>query len=75
MSEKQAKLVYLGIGSNLGNKFNNIEKSKFELLKFGINILSSSSYYETLSWPNPKDPKFYNIVIIHFQHCGKQVLI
>ena len=63
MSEKQAKFVYLGIGSNLGNKFNNIEKSKFELLKFGINILSSSSYYETLSWPNPKDPKFYNIVI------------
>ncbi len=56
-------MVYIGIGSNLGNRINNIEKAKF-LLKFnGIEILKSSSYYETLSWPNPKYPKFINIVI------------
>ena len=33
MLENQAKFVYLGIGSNLGNKFNNIEKSKFQIIK------------------------------------------
>ena len=61
--EKQVKIVYLGIGSNLGNKIDNIEKAKYKLLEEGIKIIKSSSYYETLSWPNPNNPKFYNIVL------------
>ena len=61
--EKQAKTVYLGIGSNLGNRIKNIEDAKLRLFKNNINILKSSSYYETLSWPNPNHPKFYNIVL------------
>ena len=63
ISEKQVKFIYLGIGSNLGNKINNIEKAKFELIKNDIKILQSSSYYESLSWPNTKNPKFLNIVV------------
>ena len=39
MSENQAKYVYLGIGSNLGNKKNNIEKAKFLLSKKEIKII------------------------------------
>ncbi len=61
--ENQAKSIYLGLGSNLGNKRNNIEKAKFILTKKNIKILKSSSYYESLSWPNPKNPKFLNIVL------------
>jgi 2-amino-4-hydroxy-6-hydroxymethyldihydropteridine diphosphokinase len=56
-------MVYIGIGSNLGNRINNIEKAKFFLSLSGINITKSSSYYETLSWPDIKKPKFINIVI------------
>ena len=63
MSENPVKPIYLGIGSNLGNKKRNIEKTKLNLLKNNINILESSSYYESLSWPNPKNPKFLNIVV------------
>ena len=63
MLENQAKTVYLGIGSNLGNKKRNIEKAKFELIQNNILIEKSSNYYETLSWPNPKNPKFLNIVL------------
>jgi len=63
MLENQAKTVYLGIGSNLGNKKRNIEKAKFELIQKNIWIEKSSNYYETLSWPNPKNPKFLNIVV------------
>ena len=63
ISENQVKLAYLGIGSNLGNKINNIEKTKFKLGQNGIKILQSSNYYESLSWPNPKNPKFLNIVL------------
>ena len=62
-SENQVKFAYLGIGSNLGNKFLNIEKSKSYLIENNIEIIGSSSYYETPSWPNSKFPKFINIVI------------
>ena len=63
MSENLVKSIYLGIGSNLGNKRRNIEKSKFNLIINNIKILKCSSYYESLSWPNPSNPKFLNIVL------------
>ncbi len=63
MSENQVKSIYLGIGSNLGNKKANIEKAKFELIKNNIRISKSSYYYESTSWPNPNNPKFLNIVL------------
>ena len=63
MLENQAKIIYLGIGSNLGNKKINIEKAKFKLIENDIKILELSNYYESLSWPNPKNPKFANIII------------
>ncbi|MDA9594796.1 2-amino-4-hydroxy-6-hydroxymethyldihydropteridine diphosphokinase [Candidatus Pelagibacter sp.] len=56
-------MLYLGIGSNLGSRINNIEKAKSLLVLNGINITKSSSYYETLSWPDPTKPKFINIVV------------
>tara|TARA_B100000035_G_C20871911_1_gene496573 strand:- start:46 stop:561 length:516 start_codon:yes stop_codon:yes gene_type:complete len=62
-SEKQAKIVYLGVGSNLGDRFKNIEKVKISLTENHIIIMKSSSYYETLSWPNVNHPKFLNIVL------------
>ena len=56
-------MLYIGIGSNLGNRIANIEKAKFFLTLNGINIIKSSSYYESLSWPDISMPKFINIVI------------
>ena len=63
ISENQAKIIYLGLGSNLGNRITNIEKAKFILLQKKLRILQSSSYYETSSWPDPKLPKYLNTVI------------
>ena len=62
-SENQVNIIYLGLGSNLGNRKINIEKAKFSLIEKNIKILRISSYYETLSWPNPNNPKFLNIVL------------
>ena len=56
-------MVYIGIGSNLGNRINNIERAKHFLILNKINIIKSSCFYETLSWPDIKKPKFFNIVI------------
>jgi 2-amino-4-hydroxy-6-hydroxymethyldihydropteridine diphosphokinase len=61
--EKQVSSVYLGIGSNIGNRISYIEKAKSLLIENNINLIAISSYYETPSWPNPKNPKFINIVV------------
>ena len=63
ISENRAKFVYLGIGSNLGNKKLNIEKVKFQIEKNDIKIESCSSFYESNSWPNSAFPKYFNIVL------------
>ena len=62
-SENQVKTVYLGIGSNLGNKKQNIEIAKSKLQNYQIKILKCSSNYESESWPDPKNPKFINVII------------
>ncbi len=56
-------MIYIGLGSNLGNRKNNIEKTKYKLIENGIKIIESSSCYESLSWPNIKYPKFLNVVL------------
>ena len=61
--ESRVRLIYLGIGSNLGNRRKNIEKAKFRLLENHVKIIKLSSYYETLSWPNSSYPKFLNIIL------------
>ena len=63
ISENLVNIAFLAIGSNLGSKKRNIEKAKFLLEKNSIKIIKSSNIYETYSWPNRNDPKFYNIVI------------
>ena len=63
ISENLANIVYLSIGSNLGNKRRNIEKTKYILEQNPIKIVKSSNIYETYSWPNKNHPKYYNIVI------------
>ena len=61
--ENQVNTIYLGIGSNLGNRISNIEKAKSLLIEKNVNLISVSSYFETPSWPDPKKPMFINIVI------------
>ena len=61
--ENQAKIVFLGIGSNLGQRKINIEKAKFLLAEYSLDFISVSSYYETPSWPDSSKPKFLNIIL------------
>ena len=61
--ENQVKKSYLALGSNLGNKINNIHIALSELEKNRIRITNVSSYYSSKSWPNPLMPSFINIVI------------
>ena len=60
-------MIYIGIGSNLassfGDRFKNIELAISLIQKKKIKLIKKSSFYETFSYPNEKDPKFINIVI------------
>ena len=60
-------MILLGLGSNLpssfGNRFQNIDMAVSALERYGFQIKKKSSYFESLSYPNKKNPKFINIVI------------
>ena len=60
-------MILLGLGSNLsssfGDRFQNIDLAVSALEGYGIQLKRKSSYYESLSYPNKKSPKFINIVI------------
>jgi len=61
--ENQVKLSYLALGSNLGNRLQNLEKTKFELERHKIKIIKSSRKYLSKSWPDSSKPKFVNLVL------------
>ena len=61
--DNQANRIYLGIGSNLGNRRYKIEKAKYELSLRNIRLVKSSNFYESLSWPDKSKPKYLNIVL------------
>ena len=63
ISENQVKIIFLGLGSNIGNRKKNLEKAKYLLSSNKVDIIKVSSYYETYSWPNKNFPKYLNIVI------------
>ena len=60
--ENHHKPVYLGIGSNIGNRITNINKACHLLTNF-CSIIKISKFYESNSWPNENFPKYLNIII------------
>ena len=60
-------MLLLGLGSNLsssfGDRFMNIDLAISYLESYKVKLRKKSSFYETLSYPNKKNPKFINIVI------------
>jgi len=60
-------MIFLALGSNLsskyGDRFVNINTSISLLESNNIKILNKSSYYETPSYPDNRNPKFINVVI------------
>jgi 2-amino-4-hydroxy-6-hydroxymethyldihydropteridine diphosphokinase len=62
--------VYIGIGSNLGNKGENIQKSLIALERWGVKILMSSKLYETEPVGPIEQPWFLNMAV-----CGQTALL
>ena len=64
ISENLVNTVFLSLGSNLGNKILNLNKAKYLILDSNTEIIKTSNYYETLSWPNKKFPDYYNLILL-----------
>ena len=60
-------MFLLGLGSNLsssfGDRFDNLDLAVSHLETYKIKIIKRSSFYETPSYPDIKNPKFINIVV------------
>ena len=60
-------MVFLSLGSNLpskiGDRFDNLEFSIALLENYGISINKRSSFYESPSYPDEKNPKFINLMV------------
>jgi len=60
-------MFLLGLGSNLsssfGDRFVNLNLAASYLEAYKIKIIKRSSFYETPSYPDIKNPKFINIVV------------
>ena len=56
-------IVYIGVGSNLGNRESNCRIAIERLNAEGIKVKKTSSMYETEPWGFKNQPKFINMVI------------
>ena len=60
-------MLLLGLGSNLsssfGNRFENIDMAISYLQSHKIKLIKKSSFYETPSYPDIRNPKFINVII------------
>jgi 2-amino-4-hydroxy-6-hydroxymethyldihydropteridine diphosphokinase len=55
--------VYIGIGSNLGEREENCERAIRLLIKNGITVTKRSSMIETEPWGMKEQPKFINMAV------------
>ena len=57
------KIVYLGIGTNLGNREENLKQAVAKIEEFIGPVLKSSSIYETAPWGFQSNDEFLNMVV------------
>lgn len=56
--------VYLGLGSNLGDRGKNLQDALVYLEKWGVKILRTSSLYETEPFGNKNQNWFFNMAAV-----------
>lgn len=56
--------VFLGLGSNVGDRYKFITRAIEEIVKIqGVNLIGKSSVYETEPWGNKEQNRFLNSVV------------
>lgn len=63
MANLYDQLVYIGIGSNLGDKLNLIQQSIQQMTEAGIQCIRLASIYESEPWGFESENTFFNTVL------------
>lgn len=67
--------IYILLGSNLGDRQENLDRARLEISRNMGPIITASSLYKTAAWGNTDQPDFYNQVIsIHSSHDPMKLL-
>jgi len=69
------KSVFLGIGSNLGNRENNMQQAVEHISKRVGEVCMTSTIYETEPWGFQSDFAFLNMVIVVETHMSPKELL
>jgi 2-amino-4-hydroxy-6-hydroxymethyldihydropteridine diphosphokinase len=56
------EFIYIGVGTNLGNRLEHIKRAIEELKMLNISVIRTASVYETQSWGFQSDDLFLNTV-------------
>lgn len=68
-------LVYLGLGTNLGNKYRNLEDAVANLALEVGEVLRVSSFYATKPWGFESENEFLNAVLLIETHLSPTDLL
>jgi 2-amino-4-hydroxy-6-hydroxymethyldihydropteridine diphosphokinase len=71
----ESKLIYLSLGSNLGNRAANLERAIEALSEIGVRVLRRSSIYETEPVDFLAQPWFLNCVVEAETSLGPRQLL
>ena len=66
--------VYLGLGSNIGDRRKNLERA-MEMLSQRLKVVGVSSVYDTAPLGNTDQPRFFNMVCQAYTRLMPQVLL
>lgn len=55
-------MIFIGIGSNLGERWQNLSQAWQRLEAANIRVIASSPVYETAPWGEPDQPPYLNAV-------------
>lgn len=61
-NETYNELIYIGVGTNLGDRLGHIRMAKKELISHGIEVIRTASVYETQPWGFESEDLFFNTV-------------
>jgi|SRR5688572_22423828 len=68
--------IFILLGSNLGDRQENLERARQEISRLIGEIITTSSIYKTAAWGNTNQPDFYNQVIeIRSPHNPNKLII
>lgn len=74
-SDVNRHLVYLGLGSNLGEREENLRQACAKLAENGVKVLAKSPVYQTAPWGGVEQPDFLNAVLLAETELAPEALL